>query len=372
MMRHKTIIQVILLSISMSFLSGCKEKAINPEDDIPLFKDFIEENIDKVADDPYISSTLRPDDEMYEVMLKLQRGIPWSDSREEEFNRLIEKGNTQATILHARMAIINILERSLAISRLAKAMSEGNPYAAYWLSNKSSICLSYIGSKNLGNKVAKDLGLDTSYENKYCTEEIYQKAVEGFKKLAAQGDLRAQYFLLKDQGLDKSVEKREEYIKEVIRFAESHYYQPLMDYTSSLRKQTKEGRVFSTEKLKILSLDLFRVASNNYYIPAMSKLVYYERDNTVLFDRLKKSGGRNYFWAMAFDRSNELTNRDKYCHAVLFEKIYKDMDFYGFDSDWPKKGDYDESICETDKEIAEMKPMIYIDYFTKSDNWGQG
>ncbi|OOE81876.1 hypothetical protein BZG72_10330 [Salinivibrio sp. PR6] len=80
MISYKTIIQVILLSISMSFLSGCKEKAINPEDDIPLLKDVIEANIDKVVDDPYISSTLRPDDEMYEVMLKLQRGIPWSES----------------------------------------------------------------------------------------------------------------------------------------------------------------------------------------------------------------------------------------------------------------------------------------------------
>lgn len=76
MMRHKTIIQVILLSLSINILTSCKEKAINPEDDIPLFKDFIEENIDKVADDPYISSTVRPENEMYEVLLKLQRGIP--------------------------------------------------------------------------------------------------------------------------------------------------------------------------------------------------------------------------------------------------------------------------------------------------------
>ncbi|OOE72464.1 hypothetical protein BZG25_15860, partial [Salinivibrio sp. ML198] len=71
-------------------------------------------------------------------------------------------------------------------------MSEGNPYAAYWLSNRSYRCRAHLGSSSLGNKVAKDLGLDTSYENKYCTEEIYQKAVEGFKKLAAEGDLRAQ------------------------------------------------------------------------------------------------------------------------------------------------------------------------------------
>jgi hypothetical protein len=371
---YKNIIKIAFLLFVVVGISACKEKekAINPEDDIPLFKDFIERNIDKVADDPYISSTLRPDDEMYEVMLKLQRGIPWNDSREEEFNRLIEQGNTQATILHARMAIINIMERSLAISRLAKAMSEGNPYAAYWLSNKSSICLSYIGSKNLGNKVAKDLGLDTSYENKYCTEEIYQKAVEGFKKLAAEGDLRAQYFLLKDKGLDKSVEKREEYIKEVIRFAEAHYYKPLMDYLHTLKKPSRRGLEFRTEEFRELGLDLYRVASNNYYIPAMSILIAYETDNHTLYKRLKQSGGRHYFWAMAIDRSDELTEKEKYCHAVLFEKIYKDIDFYGFDSGWPKKGDYDESICEIDKEIAEMKPMIYIDYFTKSDDWSRG
>ncbi|OOF23014.1 hypothetical protein BZJ19_13970 [Salinivibrio proteolyticus] len=372
MMRHKTIIQVILLSISMSFLTGCKEKAINPEDDIPLFKEFIEENIGKVADDPYISSTLRPDDEMYEVLLDLQRGIPWDDKIQQRFSKLMSEGNEHAMIIKARSGLLNIEKRSYWASVLTELMEKGNPYAAYWLSSKSNICHMYLGSRNLGSKVAKDLGLDTSYENKYCTEEIYQKAVEGFKKLAAEGDLRAQYFLLKDKGLDKSVEKREKYIKEVIRFAEAHYYKPMMDYTSSLRKQTRKGRVFSTEKLKSLSLELFRIASNNYYIPAMSKLVYYERDNTALFDRLKKSGGRNYFWAMAFDRSNELTTRDKYCHAVLFEKMYTDTDFYGFDSDWPKKGDYDESICETDKEISKMKPMIYIDYFTKSDDWSKG
>ncbi|OOF01569.1 hypothetical protein BZG80_15395, partial [Salinivibrio sp. MA440] len=228
MMRHKTIIQVILLSLSMGIFTGCKEKAINPENDIPLFKEFIEENINKVADDPYISSTLRPDDEMYEVLLNLQRGIPWDEKIQQRFSKLMSKGNENATIIKARSGLLNIEKRSYWASVLTDLMEKGNPYAAYWLSSKSNICHMYLGSRNLGNKVAKDLGLDTSYEKKYCTEEIYQKAVEGFKKLAAQGDLRAQYFLLKDKGLDTSVEKREEYIKEVIRFAELHYYRPLI------------------------------------------------------------------------------------------------------------------------------------------------
>jgi len=371
-MRHKKIILVVLLSLSVSILTGCKEKAINPEDDIPLFNEFIEENIDKVADDPYISSTVRPESEMYDVLLDLQRGTPWSKEEEDRFNRLIEKGNAYATILLSRLRMNDISKKSIAVSRLAKLMSDGNPYAAYWLSNRSYRCRAHLGSSSLSNKVAKDLGLDTSYENKYCTEEIYQKAVEGFKKLAAQGDLRDQYFLLKDKGLDKSVEKREEYIKEVIRFADAHYYKPLMDYTDSLQMQTNNGFVFRSKELEKLAFDLFKIASNNNYIPAMGTVMYYEENNDELFERMKKVGGSYYFLSMALDRSDELNKQEKYCHALLYEKIFKDSRYFIYYDDWPDKNDYDESVCEIDKEIAEMKPMIYIDYFTKSDNWGQG
>jgi hypothetical protein len=359
----------------MGILTGCKEKAINPEDDIPLFKDFIEENIDKVADDPYISSTLRPDDEMYEVLLDLQRGIPWDDKIQQRFSKLMSEGNEHAMIIKVRSGLLNIEKRSYWTSVLTELMEKGNPYAAYWLSSKSNICHMYLGSRNLGNKVAKDLGLDTSYENKYCTEEIYQKAVEGFKKLAAEGDLRAQYFLLKDKGLDKSVEKREEYIKEIIRFAEAHYYKPLMDYIDSLQKQTNDRVVFRSEKLEKLAFDLLKVASNNNYIPAMGAVMYYERnsdDNNKLYKRMKMLGGKYYFWAMFEDKSEEMDKNEKYCHALLFEKVYQENILFSFNSDWPEKNDYDESICEVDKEIAEMKPMIYIDYFTKSDDWSRG
>ncbi|WBA16613.1 sel1 repeat family protein [Salinivibrio proteolyticus] len=371
---YKNIRKIAFLLFVVIAISACKEKekAINPEDDIPLFKDFIERNIDKVADDPYISSTVRPESEMYDVLLDLQRGTPWSKEEENRFNRLIEKGNAHATILLSRLRMNDISKKSIAVSRLAKLMSDGNPYAAYWLSNRSYRCRAHLGSSSLGNKVAKDLGLDTSYENKYCTEEIYQKAVEGFKKLAAQGDLRAQYFLLKDQGLDKSVEKREEYIKEVIRFAEAHYYKPLMDYIDSLQKQTNDGVVFRSENLEKIAFDLLKVASNNNYIPAMGTVMYYEENNDELFERMKKVGGSYYFLSMALDRSDELNKQEKYCHALLYEKIFKDSRYFIYYDDWPDKNDYDESICEIDKEIAEMKPMIYIDYFTRIANWGRG
>lgn len=371
---YKNIIKIAFLLFVVIAISACKEKekAINPEDDIPLFKDFIEKNIDKVSDDPYISSTVRPENEMYDVFLDLQRGTPWSKEEEDRFNRLIDKGNADATILYSRLTLNDISEKSVAVSRLAKLMNDGNPYAAYWLSNRSYRCRAHLGSSSLGNKVAKDLGLDTSYENKYCTEEIYQKAVEGFEKLAAEGDLRAQYFLLKDKGLDKSVEKREEYIKEVIRFAEAHYYKPMMDYLYTLKKPGHRGLEFRSEKLKKFGMELYRVASNNYYTPAIGNLMVHEKDNEELFNRMKIAGGKYYFLAVALARSNELTDKEKFCHALLYENLFKSTRYFVYHGDWPKKSDYDESICNIEKEIAEMKPMIYIDYFTRIDNWGRG
>ncbi|OOE70766.1 hypothetical protein BZG22_15825, partial [Salinivibrio sp. IB870] len=165
MLVYKNIIKIAFLLFVVIAISACKEKekAINPEDDIPLFKSFIERNIDKVADDPYISSTVRPENEMYDVLLDLQRGTPWNKEEEDRFNRLIGRGNAHATILYSRLTLNDISEKSVAVSRLAKLMSEGNPYAAYWLSNRSYRCRAHLGSSSLGNKVAKDLGLDTSY-----------------------------------------------------------------------------------------------------------------------------------------------------------------------------------------------------------------
>ncbi|OOE95687.1 hypothetical protein BZG78_14870 [Salinivibrio sp. MA351] len=370
---YKNIIKIAFLLFVVIAISACKEKekAINPEDDIPLFKDFIEENIDKVADDPYISSTVKPDDEMYDLMLMLQRG-DWSQTTWDEMDSLMKKGVENAKIIYARTKIDEIYKRSEATAILTELMRKGNPYATYWLSNKSNLCLSYLSSEHFGNKVAKELGLDTSYENKYCTEEIYQKSVEGFKKLAAEGDLGAQYFLLKDQGLDKSVEKREEYIKEVIRFAEAHYYKPMMDYLYTLKKPGHRGLEFRSEKLKNFGMDLYRVASNNYYTPAIGNLMVHETNNKELFNRMKIAGGKYYFLAVALARSNELADKEKFCHALLYENLFKSTRYFVYHGDWPKKSDYDESICNIEKEIAEMKPMIYIDYFTRIDNWGRG
>ncbi|OOE32269.1 hypothetical protein BZG04_15545, partial [Salinivibrio kushneri] len=369
MMRHKTIIQVILLSLSISILTSCKEKAINPEDDIPLFQDFIEENIDKVADDPYISSTVKPDDEMYDLMLMLQRG-DWSQTTWDEMDSLMKKGVENAKILYARTKIDEIYQRSEATSILTELMRKGNPYATYWLSNKSNLCLSYLSSEHFGNKVAKELGLDTSYENKYCTEGIYQKAVEGFKKLAAEGDLRAQYFLLKEKGLDKSVEKREEYIKEVILFAKSHYYKPLIDYYYNITKVENGKTVFYSHRSERQVKKLLRIAANNNYIPAFVFLIDKNTPkDDFLYNRLKKLGAWHYFWAKPYYKEKSLNPKKQYCDAKLYKAIFGDRFFGG---SYEGKIDMSNLICNVSEQLNSIEPMIYIDYFTRIDDWSRG
>jgi hypothetical protein len=369
---YKNIRKIAFLLFVVIAISACKEKekAINPEDDIPLFKDFIEENIDKVADDPYISSTLRPDDEMYEVLLDLQRGIPWDDKIQQRFSKLMSEGNEHAMIIKARSGLLNIEKRSYWASVLTELMEKGNPYAAYWLSSKSNICHMYLGSRNLGNKVAKDLGLDTSFENKYCTEGIYQKAVEGFKKLAAEGDLRAQYFLLKDKGLDKSVEKREEYIKEVIRFAEFHYYRPLIDYYFNITKVEGGKTVFYSPRSEVQVKKLLRIAANNNYIPAFVFLIDKNTPkDDFLYTRLKKLGAWHYFWSRPYYKEKSLSPKEQYCDAKLYKSIFGDRFFGG---SYEGKMDMSNLTCNISEQLNSIEPMIYIDYFTKSDDWSRG
>ncbi|OOF23021.1 hypothetical protein BZJ19_14005 [Salinivibrio proteolyticus] len=365
--------KVVLALLVIVSITSCKkeevEKEINIEEDIPLFKNFVEENIDKVSNDPYISSTVKPDDEMYDLMLMLQRG-DWSQTTWDEMDSLMKKGVENAKIIYARTKIDEIYKRSEATAILTELMRKGNPYATYWLSSKSNLCLSYLSSEHFGNKVAKELGLDTSYENKYCTEEIYQKAVEGFKRLAAEGDLHAQYFLLKEKGLDKSVEKREEYIKEVIRFAKYHYYKPLMDYYYNITKVENGKTVFYSPRSERQVKKLLRIAANNNYIPAFVFLIDKNTPkDDFLYNRLKKLGAWHYFWAKPYYKEKSLNPKEQYCDAKLYKAIFGDRFFGGR---YEGKIDMSNIKCNISEQLNSVEPMIYIDYFTRIDDWSRG
>ncbi|MEW4560660.1 sel1 repeat family protein, partial [Vibrio cholerae] len=201
---------VLLLSIVVG-LMACKP---NPQDDISLFQPFITENINKKSADPYISSTVKPGDKMYDILVNIQHGD--TKPAYEKLMVLVDKNDYEAQFWVAKM-IYQASSQSIAraINLYKQSSNQGNPYAYYELSPLGKGCLAYFGKKT-------------------CTDENLNKAIELFKPLAAQGDLRAQYFLLQQQELDKSKETRAQYIHELIRFSKNHYYQPLMDYVNTI------------------------------------------------------------------------------------------------------------------------------------------
>ncbi|EGU36431.1 hypothetical protein VII00023_03503, partial [Vibrio ichthyoenteri ATCC 700023] len=56
---------LIKFVVSIFFSLSITACGPNPQDDIPLFKSYIEKNINKKPDDPYISSSVKPGDAMY-------------------------------------------------------------------------------------------------------------------------------------------------------------------------------------------------------------------------------------------------------------------------------------------------------------------
>ncbi|MEW2683488.1 tetratricopeptide repeat protein [Vibrio cholerae] len=337
---------VLLLSIVVG-LMACKP---NPQDDISLFQPFITENINKKSADPYISSTVKPGDKMYDILVNIQHGD--TKPAYEKLMVLVDKNDYEAQFWVAKM-IYQASSQSIAraINLYKQSSNQGNPYAYYELSPLGKGCLAYFGKKT-------------------CTDENLNKAIELFKPLAAQGDLRAQYFLLQQQELDKSKETRAQYIHELIRFSKNHYYQPLMDYVNTIltRPQGKFKYEAKTPELYQLAIQLLTVAANNNYIPAIEFLVRQDSDlksNDDLYLKLKTLGGTHFYKTRFFEFKNEFNNSQLYCYATLYEAITgSDKFFIGIENEENIAAD-----CNIEDSMKEMTPMVYIDGFTSRDDW---
>ncbi|EJE4194033.1 sel1 repeat family protein, partial [Vibrio parahaemolyticus] len=196
---NRILVKSILLLGLILGMVGCS-KAPDPQDDIPLFDSFIAENIDKVSDDPYISSTVRPGDKMYEFLKYLQHG----SGRNRLIQPLVDSGDSEAMLWFARLNLGNTEIRGKVLRLMRDSMQAGNPYAALELSEGSESCRYYFGKNSAGNKLAEMVGIGTPNESGVCSEENFALALKGFEKLANEGDLRAQYFLLKQKSWDQS------------------------------------------------------------------------------------------------------------------------------------------------------------------------
>ncbi|MDE1222124.1 sel1 repeat family protein [Vibrio aestuarianus] len=341
------LVRLVLLLSVMVGLVACKP---NPQDDIALFQPFITENVNKKSDDPYISSTVKPGDKMYEILVNIQHGD--TKSAYEKLMILVDKNDYEAQFWVAKMiyqASVKSIPRAINLYELSA--NQGNPYAHYELSPLGKGCLAYFGEKN-------------------CTQEHFNRAIELFKPLAAQGDLRAQYFLLKQQQLDQSKETRAQYIQEVIRFAQAHYYQPLMDYVNTIlvRPEGKVKYEAKTPEQYQLVIQLLTIAANNNYIPAIEFIVRQDVDiksNDDLYLKLKFLGGTHFYKTRFFEFKDEFNNEQLYCYATLYEAITgSDKLFLGVENKKNVSKD-----CNIEQEINKMAPMVYIDGFTSRDDW---
>lgn len=342
------LVRLVLLLSVMVGLVACKP---NPQDDIALFQPFITENINKKSADPYISSTVKPGDKMYDILVNIQHGR--HDSASNKLQALIDENDSDAMVWYAKLIYrSSINNRPKALSLYQTAMEDDNPYAYIMLSPGliSSGCARYFGEKN-------------------CTQEHFNRAIELFKPLAAQGDLRAQYFLLKQQELEQSKDTRVQYIQEVIRFSQAHYYQPLMDYVNTIliRPQGKVKYEAKTPEQYELAINLLTIASNNNYIPALKRRLEVDVDEekfNQLMEQLTRLGStfeiyENYF--------NSLDEYERYYHSMLFKRLTGDNKL----SSSYKATDKEENIVseKIEKIISSMTPMVYIDGFTSRNDW---
>ncbi|EGR4175834.1 tryptophanase [Vibrio cholerae] len=338
---------VLLLSIMIG-LVACKP---NPQDDIALFQPFITENINKKSADPYISSTVKPGDKMYEILVNIQHGR--HDIASSKLQSLIEGNDSDAMVWYAKLIYrASVNNRTKALSLYQKAMDNDNPYAYVMLSPGliSSGCVSYFGEKN-------------------CTLEHFNKAIELFKPLAAQGDLRAQYFLLQQQELDKSKETRAQYIQEVIRFSQAHYYQPLMDYVNTIltRPQGKDKYEARTTEQYNLAIDLLTIASNYNYVPAIKRLLEVDLDEEVFTKRMEQLTRLGSTFEIYENYFNSQDEHERHYYSMLFKQLTGDNKL---SSSYSATDDEVKMINEKiEKVISSMTPMVYIDGFTSRDNW---
>ncbi|MGF1910112.1 hypothetical protein L4C38_11760 [Vibrio kasasachensis] len=377
MLAYKAFTKYLLLMLSAIVLTACTP---DPQGDIPLFKQYIEQNINKSSDDPHISALVKPGDDLYEYLSKMQRGLGYRSI----LVPLIEQGNTEAMVWMGRGNSNQLELRGETIALLGRAMQAGDPFAALALSDGGEECWVF-GQNSLSTTVANALGEEVPSDIETCSDKNWHVAQKGFKQLAAQGDLSAQYYLLRRERIDNPDETRESrdyYIKEIIRLAEGHYYKPMMDYVHSLFE--KKGKSYQltgrTPELEKMGIDLLTIAANHNYIPAITFLIEYRKDsitkNDPLFYKGESLGSAiSIRWQMRMftkkDRKT-LTPSEIYYHALTYKYLTGGSDRM-FDYYYEPDSLAGEDIVSIEQKakIASQKitPMVYLDRFTLRTDW---
>lgn len=303
--------------------------------------------------DVYASSQITPDDPLFEGVLALQRGR--YGLAEQKLKPLMEAGNLDAMFWYAETILGSSVNATVEAGDLfVKAAELGNPYAALRLKPGTSDCKRYLGYR--------------------CSQDWVEKGETGLKELAAQGDVKAQYYA----NVIKNPRSEEDYqrnIDLVTQAANQGYYIPLVDNL----KRLGNYKSLTQEKKQAL-VELLKLASNDNFIPAINASYKYIKDrNEQLADEVMvKSASLGSQEAIAalfrFDYQDVLNGNegalfDAYKYGLIQEQLFNDEEGLKFIG-WKMtdgtirqfRGDEEQQIkLAADEFISNMTPVIYID-----------
>ncbi|SIO96142.1 hypothetical protein [Vibrio spartinae] len=206
--------------------------------------------------DPYISSTYRPGDPLYEPLLYIQRHR--QGKAEELLQPLVEQSNPDAMYWLAQITYDDSYYSSGPAAKLFQNSAElGNPYAALRLDINDRECQMFMSG--------------------YCDQKWGELGRKLLQERAEQGDKKAEYYLLQyNENSSEEVHKKLEEL--VTENAKNHYYQPLMrliyDYTSRLYLPFLEKNESLSLEKKELIIKLSKLAANNNFLPLVNNTIY--------------------------------------------------------------------------------------------------
>ncbi|QMV15845.1 SEL1-like repeat protein [Vibrio spartinae] len=207
--------------------------------------------------DPYISSTYRPGDPLYEPLLYIQRHR--QGKAEELLKPLVEQGNADAMYWLAQITYDDSYYSSGPAAKLFQKSAElGNPYAALRLDSNNRECQMFMSS--------------------YCDQKWGELGRKLLQERAEQGDKKAAYYLLQyDENSSEEVHKKLEEL--VTENAKNHYYQPLMrimiDYEKRLYYPYFDRKSPLSESEHLILSKLTKLMINNNYPPAFERTLAY-------------------------------------------------------------------------------------------------
>ncbi|SHI04875.1 hypothetical protein VA7868_01379 [Vibrio aerogenes CECT 7868] len=313
--------------------------------------------------DPYIASTYRPENPLYQPVLAIQRGK--LAQAEKLLKPLVEQGNAEAMFWLGEITYGSGLYSAGPAAKLfQKAAELGNPYAALRLDVDNSDCQRFMSG--------------------YCDDKWGKLGRKLLKQRADNGDVKAAYYLLKldiDVYSDSAeVHKKLEQL--VTESAKQHYYQPLMSLLGGYVRHGYYGPYLDKDSpvdkqdIALVNKILTLLANNNYPLALSTVIDDGDMFSSQYIDKVMsqlEKLGINYYSCLDYLFLREDKSRDNIVNLAscaiasdkisyrnhnlsLLEMVLKDENIDALTED-----EISQAKEISEKMISKMTPVIYID-----------